>query len=173
MIFVVLWNYCKELKERCLQRLGHLSDFMAGGTAVFHKGWRASNCMDISLLVIVRRYGCLPFWSIRRRCGKVVTNIPYPKSCCKKQGQRNVLLKIMIKYFEIVRFWLSCVLAALLQRMRIFWYIAPKCNQRGGLLLGSSVLTLFLVYKTFLSPQKVSGSHKNSYRKLRVCTFRS
>ena len=129
MIFVVLWNYCKELKERCLQRLGHLSDFMAGGTAVFHKGWRASNCMDISLLVIVRRYGCLPFWSIRRRCGKVVTNIPYPKSCCKKQGQRNVLLKIMIKYFEIVRFWLSCVLAALLQKMRIFWYIYHMSQQ--------------------------------------------
>ena len=51
--------------------------------------------------------------------------------------------------------------------------IAAKCNQRGGLLLGSAVLELFLVHKTFLSLHKVSGSHKNSYRKLRVHTFRS
>ena len=52
-------------------------------------------------------------------------------------------------------------------------YIAPKCNQRGGLLLYTAVLALFFVYKTFPSPQKVSGSYKNSYRKLRVCTFKS
>ena len=37
--------------------------------------------------------------------------------------------------------------------------------------MGFVILRLFLVYKTFLSPQKVSGSSKNSYRKLRVCIF--
>ena len=29
----------------------------------------------------------------------------------------------------------------------------------------------FLLYKTFLSPQRVSGSYKNSYRKLRMYTL--
>ena len=43
----------------------------------------------------------------------------------------------------------------------------------GGLLMCFVILGLFLGYKTFLSPQKVSGSSKNSYRKLRVYTFRS
>ena len=45
-------------------------------------------------------------------------------------------------------------------------YIAPKCNQRGGV--------TFLLYKTFPSPQKVCRSrYKNCYRKLRVYTYRS
>ena len=52
-------------------------------------------------------------------------------------------------------------------------YIAQKYDQRGGLLLCFAVLALFLGYKTFLSNQKVSGSYKNSYRKLRMYTFRS
>ena len=52
-------------------------------------------------------------------------------------------------------------------------YIAPKYDQRGGLLLCFAVLALFLWYKTFLSNQKVSGSYKNSYRKLRMYTFKS
>eukprot|EP00493_Phyllostaurus_siculus_P024122 UN24459 len=50
-------------------------------------------------------------------------------------------------------------------------YIAQKYDQRGGLLLCFAVLALFLGYKTFLSNQKVSGSYKNGYRKLRVYTF--
>ncbi len=54
------------------------------------------------------------------------------------------------------------------------WHdIAPKCNQRGGgVLMGSALFGLFFVYNTFLRPQVDSASYKNSYRKLRVCTFR-
>ena len=54
-----------------------------------------------------------------------------------------------------------------------FPYIARFSNPAGGYARIYTFLGLFLYNKTFLSPQKVSGSYKNSYRKLRVYTFTS
>ena len=44
---------------------------------------------------------------------------------------------------------------------------------RGECLWIYPFLTRLKLHKTFLSDQEVSESYKNSYRKLRVCTFRS
>ena len=42
----------------------------------------------------------------------------------------------------------------------------------GGVAYGFCNVWTFFVYNTFLRPQVDSASYKNSYRKLRVCTFR-
>ena len=46
----------------------------------------------------------------------------------------------------------------------ILVYIAQKCDQGDRLVKGSALFTLFFGYKTFPSPQKVSGNSKNSWR---------
>ena len=50
-------------------------------------------------------------------------------------------------------------------------YISRQNVTRGRVFMNLAVFQL--LYKTFLSPQKVSGNYKNSYRKLRVYTFKS
>ena len=86
--------------------------------------WSVSDCTDIALLVIVRRHGCLLCWFVTSTMWKSSNeHTLHTKSFCKKYKKRNFFLKIMIKLFEIVRFWLLCVLVTLLQKIRIFWCI--------------------------------------------------
>ena len=57
--------------------------------------------------------------------------------------------------------------------IQLLFHISRKNMTRGGVASVYCRFGTFFVYKTFPSPQKVSGSYKNSYRKLRVCTFKS
>ena len=52
------------------------------------------------------------------------------------------------------------------------WYIAPSGDQAPFLPRSQTFLGRFLIYKSFLSDQMGSGSSKDSYRKLKVYTFR-
>ena len=76
------------------------------------------------------------------------------------------------------RYWTFSKLIWLKRRIwfwiKFFLFIdRAKIWPEGGLLLHTAVLALSLVYNTFSSPKNVSGSYKNSYRKLRMYTFRS
>ena len=64
--------------------------------------------------------------------------------------------------FQMIKFYLSI----------IFYDISRKILTRGGVYTGLPVFRLFFVYKSFPSPQMGSGSYKNSYRELRMCSFR-